>query len=100
VALCVDAVWMVSVSVIGPLPAVSVREGGTKVHVTFTGSVPHEKFTVPVYPPVGVTVMVSVPELPLATVRLAGLMEPVTPTVTTVSVSGLDTLPVIAPEPP
>jgi hypothetical protein len=90
---------MVSVSVTGPLPAVSVRDGGAKLQETFTGSVPQEKLTVPVYPPMGVKVMVSVPELPLAMVRLAGLMEAVTPTVTTVSVSGVDMLPIIVPEP-
>lgn len=90
---------MVRVAVAGPPPAVSVREGGTKVHETFVGRVPHEIFTVPVYPPVGVTVIVNVPELPLAMVRLAGLMEPTTPTVTIVSVSGAEVLPAIEPAP-
>jgi hypothetical protein len=47
-----------------PLEA-TVTLAGEKVHVTSVGSVPQEKFTVPVNPPVGVTVITVVPVEPL-----------------------------------
>ena len=51
-------------SVTGPLPAEIVRLGGAKRQDTCAGSVPQEKLMVPMYPPVGVMVMTSCPELP------------------------------------
>ncbi len=69
-----------------------VWEVGAKEQETFWGSVPQDKPTVPVYPPVGVIVMVKLPEAPLCKVRGVGAIVALTPTATTVSVTDDDVL--------
>jgi hypothetical protein len=62
---------MVSV-VVTAAEEVTVRLAGMKVHVTKVGSVPQAKLTVPVNPPVGVSVITVDAEEPLAMVRVEG----------------------------
>jgi hypothetical protein len=62
------AVPVVSVVVSG-VEEVTVRLAGAKVHVTRVGSVPQAKLTVPVNPPVGVSVMTVLVDEPLWMVR-------------------------------
>jgi hypothetical protein len=54
-------------------PEATVTLAGAKLHVTSVGSVPQLKFTVPVNPPVGVTVITVVPVEPLLMVSDDGL---------------------------
>lgn len=72
-AATVPVVPTVSVVVRAEPPAATVRLAGEKVQVTSDGNVPQEKFTVPVNPPTGVTVMTVVPVEPLLKVRNDGL---------------------------
>jgi hypothetical protein len=67
-AVAVPVVPMVSVVVSG-VEEVTVRLAGAKVHVTRVGSVPQAKLTVPVNPPVGVSVMTVLADEPLWMVR-------------------------------
>ena len=66
--MVVPVVPMVSVVVSGE-EEVTVRLVGTKAHVTRVGSVPQAKLTVPVNPPVGVSVMTVLADEPLWMVR-------------------------------
>lgn len=91
-AVVVAFVLMVRVSVTGPLPEAMVMLAGAKLHETLAGNVPQEKPTVPVYPPLGVSVMVKVPDCPATMVRLEGLTAVVMPTATTVSVTAAEVL--------
>ena len=68
-AVGVPVVPMVSVVVSEVVEEVTVRLVGTKVHVTRVGSVPQAKSTVPVNPPVGVSVMTVLADEPLWMVR-------------------------------
>ena len=52
-----------------PLVPVNATVAGRKLQVAFCGRFLQENASVPVYPPTGVTVMVSVAELPGATLR-------------------------------
>lgn len=92
-------VLIVRVSVTGPLPKARVRLAGAKLQVMCAGSVPQEKLMVPVYPPTGVMVRTSVPELPDLIVRLPGAMLPVMLGVTMVSVNAEETLDALALSP-
>ena len=67
-AAAVPVVPMVSVVVSIVLLEVAVRLVGEKLHVAIDGSVPQEKFTAPVNPPVGVNVITVDPVEPLAMV--------------------------------
>jgi hypothetical protein len=64
-AEAVPLVPTVSVVVGAVPPDATVTLAGEKLHVTSVGNVPQLKFTVPVNPPVGVTVITVVPEEPL-----------------------------------
>ena len=64
---------MVSVVVGAGPPEATVRLAGEKLQVTFDGNIPQLKFTVPVNPPVGVSVMTVVSVEPLSIVRVDGL---------------------------
>ena len=66
--MAVPVVPMVSV-VVSAVDEVTVRLVGMKVHVTSAGSVPQVKLTVPVNPPVGVSVMTVLADEPLLMVR-------------------------------
>jgi hypothetical protein len=63
-AVAFPVVPMVSV-VVCAVEEVTVRLVGAKVHVTSVGSVPQVKLTVPVNPPVGVSVMTVLADEPL-----------------------------------
>jgi uncharacterized membrane protein len=93
-------VLIVKVSVAVVVVEVIVTDGGAKEQVTCAGSVPQENVTVPVYPPVGVRVIASVPVLPLVMVRLLGLNVAETLTATTVSDNTAEVLPVTVLLPP
>jgi hypothetical protein len=64
---------MVSVVVGADPPEATVTLVGEKLQVTSEGNVPQSKFTVPVNPPVGVTVMTVFPVDPLLMVSDDGL---------------------------
>lgn len=68
-AAAVPVVPTVSVVVGAEPPDATVRLAGEKLQVTSAGKVPQLKFTVPVNPPVGVTVITVVPVEPLWMVR-------------------------------
>ena len=72
-AIAVPLVPTVSVVVGADPPEATVRLAGAKLHVTSDGNVPQVKFTVPVNPPVGVSVMTVDPVEPLLMVRVDGL---------------------------
>jgi hypothetical protein len=72
-AIDVPVVPTVSVVVGAAPPEATVRLAGEKLQVTSVGNVPQEKFTVPVNPPVGVTVITVLPVEPLLIVRDDGL---------------------------
>jgi hypothetical protein len=61
----------VSVVVSGAVEG-TVKLVGAKLQVTLDGSIPQEKFTVPVNPPVGATVITVLPVEPLLMVRDEG----------------------------
>lgn len=61
---------MVSVTVCAPLEALMVSGMGVKLHVVFTGRFVQENWSVPVYPPTGVTVNASVTVAPGATLNV------------------------------
>ena len=67
-AMAVPVVPIVSV-VVSAVEEVTVRLAGAKRHVTSDGSVPQVKLTVPVNPPVGVSVMTVLADEPLLMVR-------------------------------
>jgi hypothetical protein len=92
IALCMVDVLTVSVSVTALPFADRVMDGGAKVQETFTGNVPQKKLTVPVYPPLGVMVIVRVPDAPGLMSRLTGVIVADTLAATTVSVTGFDAL--------
>src|ERR1035441_2390273 len=70
-AVAVPVVPIVSVVVSGAVEG-TVKLVGTKAHVTSDGSVPQAKLTVPVNPPVGVSVITVEPEEPLLIVSEDG----------------------------
>ena len=70
-AVVVPVVPMVSVVVRGVAEA-TVRLVGAKLQVTREGSVPQEKFTVPVNPPIGVSVITVLAVEPLGMVSVDG----------------------------
>jgi hypothetical protein len=71
-AVVVPAVPTVSVVVSGALEG-AVKLVGAKLQVTLDGSVPQEKFTVPVNPPVGASVITVLPVEPLLMVSDDGV---------------------------
>ena len=72
-AMLVPVVPMVSVVVGAEPPEATVRLAGEKPQVTFDGNIPQVKFTVPVNPFVGVSVMTVASVEPLMIVRVDGL---------------------------
>ena len=70
--IAVPVVPTVSVLVNGPVEG-TVKLLGAKLQVTSVGNVPQEKFTMPVNPPVGVSVITVLPVDPLLMVRDDGL---------------------------
>lgn len=69
---------MVATTVWGPPVPASVTVDGWKLQVAFCGRLVQENCNVPAYPPTGVSVNVSVTELPAETVREVVLGEMVT----------------------
>jgi hypothetical protein len=71
-ATVVPVVPTVSVVVGAEPPEATVKLAGAKLQVTSDGNVPQLKFTVPVNPPVGVSVMTVDPVEPLLMVSVDG----------------------------